>query len=57
MEQSIATAQIGAGEPWGMRKLVGQKALLRLRETRASRIRIQLAERTRERYYAAGAKR
>jgi integrase len=36
------------GEPWNKGKLVGQKAPLRLKEIWAIRIRLQLAERTRE---------
>jgi hypothetical protein len=40
--------QSGRGEPWNKRKLVGQKAPLRLKEIWAIRIRLQLAERTRE---------
>jgi len=35
-------------EPWNKGKLVGQKAPLRLKEIWAIRIRLQLAERTRE---------
>jgi hypothetical protein len=48
MEQPIATAHSGPGEPWNKGKLVGQKAPLRLKEIWAIRIRLQLAERTRE---------
>ena len=35
-------------QPWNKGKLVGQKAPLRLKEIWAIRIRLQLAERTRE---------
>jgi site-specific recombinase XerC len=48
MEQLVALAQSGRGEPWNKGKLVGQKAPLRLKEIWAIRIRLQLAERTRE---------
>ena len=48
MEQLVVLTQSGSGEPWNKGKLVGQKAPLRLKETWAIRIRLQLAERTRE---------
>lgn len=48
MEQLITTIHIAAREPWNKGKLVGQKAPLRLKEIWAIRIRLQLAERTRE---------
>jgi hypothetical protein len=48
MEQLVALAQSGSGEPSNKGKLVGQKAPLRLKEIWAIRIRLQLAERTRE---------
>jgi integrase len=48
MAQLIALAQSGFREPWNKGKLVGQKAPLRLKEIWAIRIRLQLAERTRE---------
>jgi len=48
MEHSVALIQSGPGEPWNKGKLVGQKAPLRLKEIWAIRIRLQLAERTRE---------
>ena len=48
MEQLVALTQSGRREPWNRGKLVGQKAPLRLREIWAIRIRLQLAERTRE---------
>ena len=48
MEQLVALVQSGSGEPWNKGKLVGQKAPLRLKEIWAIRIRLQLAERTRE---------
>ena len=48
MEQLVALAQSGRPEPWNKGKLVGQKAPLRLKEIWAIRIRLQLAERTRE---------
>jgi hypothetical protein len=40
--------QSGGGEPWNKGKLVGQKAPRRLKEIWAIRIRLHLAERTRE---------
>ena len=48
MEQLIETIHTAAREPWNKGKLVGQKAPLRLKEIWAIRIRLQLAERTRE---------
>jgi integrase len=48
MEQLIETIHTAAREPWNKGKLVGQKALLRLKDIWAIRIRLQLAERTRE---------
>ena len=48
MEQLIETIHTAAWEPWNKGKLVGQKAPLRLKEIWAIRIRLQLAERTRE---------
>jgi integrase len=48
MEQLIETVHTAAWEPWNKGKLVGQKAPLRLKEIWAIRIRLQLAERTRE---------
>jgi hypothetical protein len=48
MEHLVALAQSGPGEPWNEGKLVGQKAPLRLKEIWAIRIRLRLAERTRE---------
>jgi len=48
MEQSVASTPSSLGEPWNKGKLVGQKAPLRLKEIWAIRIRLQLAERTRE---------
>ena len=48
MEQPIETIHTAAWEPWNKGKLVGQKAPLRLKEIWAIRIRLQLAERTRE---------
>ena len=48
MEHLVALAQSGRGEPWNKGKLVGQKAPLQLKEIWAIRIRLQLAERTRE---------
>jgi integrase len=48
MAQLIALAQSGFREPWNKGKLVYQKAPLRLKEIWAIRIRLQLAERTRE---------
>jgi integrase len=48
MEQLVALAQSGSREPWNKGKLVGQKAPLQLKEIWAIRIRLQLAERTRE---------
>src|SRR5271167_1245518 len=48
MGQSVVAVQSGCREPWNKGKLVGQKAPLRLKEIWAIRIRLQLAERTRE---------
>jgi integrase len=48
MEQLIETIHTAAREPWNKGKLVGQKAPLRLKDIWAIRIRLQLAERTRE---------
>jgi hypothetical protein len=48
MEKLLVLIQSGFREPWNKGKLVGQKAPLRLKEIRAIRIRLQLAERTRE---------
>lgn len=48
MEQLVVLVQSVSGEPWNKGKLVGQKAPLRLKEIWAIRIRLQLAERTRE---------
>ena len=48
MEQLAVLVQSGSREPWNKGKLVGQKAPLRLKEIWAIRIRLQLAERTRE---------
>src|SRR5713101_6383535 len=48
MEQLITAAHRGTGDPWNKGKRVGQKAPLRLKEIWAIRIRLQLAERTRE---------
>jgi hypothetical protein len=39
MEQLVALAQSGSGEPWNKGKVVGQKAPLRLKEIWAIRIR------------------
>jgi integrase len=47
MDQSICIPSHHR-EPWNKGKLVGQKAPLRLKEIWAIRIRLQLAERTRE---------
>jgi len=48
MEQSGVPVQSLSKEPWNKGKLVGQKAPLRVKEIWAIRIRLQLAERTRE---------
>src|SRR5450755_4503395 len=48
MEQPIATAHSGPGEPWNKGKLVGQKAPLKLKEIWAIRVRLQVYHRTRE---------
>jgi hypothetical protein len=48
MEKLLVLVQSGSREPWNNGKLVGQKAPLRLKEIWAIRIRLQLAERTRE---------
>jgi hypothetical protein len=48
MEQLVVLVQSGSREPWDKGKLVCQKAPLRLKEIWAIRIRLQLAERTRE---------
>ncbi len=48
IEQSVITANRGVRDPWNKGKLVGQKTPLRLKEIWAIRIRLQLAERTRE---------
>jgi len=45
---SIVFSSDNAGTPWNKGKLVGQKAPLKLRDIWAIRIRLQLAERTRE---------
>jgi integrase len=46
MEQDLASR--ARREPWNKGKLVGQKAPLRLKDIWAIRVRLQLAERTRE---------
>lgn len=46
MESAIKSS--GARNPWKKGKLVGQKAPLRLKDIWAIRVRLQLAERTRE---------
>ncbi len=48
MEQLVALTRSGHAEPWNKGKLVGQKSPLRLKEIWEIRIRLQLAERTRE---------
>jgi hypothetical protein len=48
MEKLLVLVQSDSREPWNKGKLVGQKAPLRLKEIWAIRIRLQLAERTRE---------
>jgi hypothetical protein len=48
MEQLITTTHSAPRDPWNKGKLVGQKAPLRLKEIWAIRIRLQLAQRTRE---------
>jgi len=53
MEQLITTTHSAPRDPWNKGKLVGQKAPLRLKEIWAIRIRLQLAQRTREQVLAA----